>query len=200
MRPRRCRRSSGGSPGRVRGAARLSCATGLADEPDSGQRHDPEDDPHPRAVGEDLRQDVPRVLHRGLDAVVLGEVVDEIAARGAAHGQHQEPDDEHADRERAQLDPATPAGQPDCERCDSERDEPHPVGDRAQDPRDRLRRLQLALVDDRDLPGDSGSLSATFPITATCSPRSIMIGRRSSTTSPPSVWTNFVLSSSSLTS
>ena len=49
-------------------------------------------------------------------------------------------------------------------------------------------------------PLDSGSLSATFPITTTWLPSSIMIGRRSSTTLPPSVWTNFVLSSNSFTS
>ncbi len=45
------------------------------------------------------------------------------------------------------------------------------------------------------LPADSGSLSATFPITATWSPSSITIGRRSSTTAPPSVWMNVVSSS-----
>ena len=49
-------------------------------------------------------------------------------------------------------------------------------------------------------PAESGSFSATCPITATWSPIWMMIGRRSSTTLPPSVWTNFVLSSSSLTS
>ena len=49
-------------------------------------------------------------------------------------------------------------------------------------------------------PEDSGSLSATFPITATWSPIWITIGRRSSTTAPPSVWMNVVSSSSSRTS
>ena len=50
------------------------------------------------------------------------------------------------------------------------------------------------------LPADSGNLSATRPITATWSPSSITIGRRSSTTAPPSVWMNVVSSSSNLTS
>ena len=49
-------------------------------------------------------------------------------------------------------------------------------------------------------PADSGSLSATFPITATWSPSSITIGRRSRTTAPPSVWMNVVSSSSRRTS
>ena len=48
-------------------------------------------------------------------------------------------------------------------------------------------------------PAESGSFSATRPITATWSPIWMMIGRRSSTTFPPSVW-NFVLSSNSRTS
>ena len=50
------------------------------------------------------------------------------------------------------------------------------------------------------LPEDSGSFSATFPITATWSPSSITMGRRSRTTAPPSVWMNVVSSSSSRTS
>ena len=50
------------------------------------------------------------------------------------------------------------------------------------------------------LPAELGSFSATRPITATWSPIWIMIGRRSSTTSPFSVCTNFDLSSSSFTS
>ena len=49
-------------------------------------------------------------------------------------------------------------------------------------------------------PAESGSFSATRPITATWSPSWMMIGRRSSTTLPPSVWMNFVLSSSRRTS
>ena len=49
-------------------------------------------------------------------------------------------------------------------------------------------------------PADSGSFSATLPITTTWSPSSMMIGRRSSTTFPPSVWMNWFLSSNSLTS
>ena len=49
-------------------------------------------------------------------------------------------------------------------------------------------------------PEDSGILSATFPITATWSPISITIGRRSSTTAPPSVWMKVVSSSSRRTS
>ena len=49
-------------------------------------------------------------------------------------------------------------------------------------------------------PEDSGSLSATLPMTATWSPSSITIGRRSSTTAPPSVWMKVVSSSSRRTS
>ena len=49
-------------------------------------------------------------------------------------------------------------------------------------------------------PEDSGSLSAILPITATWSPIWITIGRRSSTTAPPSVWMKVVSSSSRRTS
>ena len=148
--------------GRLRGASRLDCASSVTDEPDSDQRHDAEGDPDPGAVDQHLRQDAPRVACRRLGAVVLDQVVDEVAARGAPYGQHQEPDGEHADPERAQLEPATPAGKPDRERRDSNRDEPHPVGDCAENLGDRPDRLQLALVGDRDSPGGGGSLSATF--------------------------------------
>jgi hypothetical protein len=48
-------------------------------------------------------------------------------------------------------------------------------------------------------PAESGSFSATRPITATWSPIWMMIGRRSRTTFPPSVW-SFVLSSNRRTS
>ena len=92
----------------------------------------------------------------GLTASSLHEFVDEVVAGEAAHRQHQEPDDEHADRERAELESATSAREPDGERRDHERDEPHPVGDGAQDLRDRLRRLELALLDDRDPPRGLG--------------------------------------------
>ena len=50
------------------------------------------------------------------------------------------------------------------------------------------------------LPVDSGSCSAILPMIATCSPSSMMIGRRSSTTSPPVVETNSPSSSRSSTS
>ena len=98
-----------------------------------------------------------------LDRVVLHELVDQVVAGEAADGQHQQPHDEHADRERTELEPAAPARQPDRERGDRKRDEPHPVGDGAQDLRDRLRRLELALLDDRDLPRGLGHPLGDLP-------------------------------------
>ena len=56
-----------------------------------------------------------------------------------------------------------PRRQPDRERGDRERDEPHPVGDGAQDLRDRLCRLELALLDDRDLPRGLGHPLGDLP-------------------------------------
>ncbi len=87
----------------------------------------------------------------GLTASSCHELVDEVVTGKAAHGQQQEPDDEQTQRNGAELEPATPAGEPDREGRDDERNEPHPVGDRAEDLRGRLRRLELALLDDRDL-------------------------------------------------
>ena len=46
---------------------------------------------------------------------------------------------------------------------DREREEPHPVGDRTQDLRGRLRRLELALLDDRDLPRRLGESLGDLP-------------------------------------
>ena len=60
-----------------RGAAArraLRSTTSLADEPDSEERDDAEDDPHPGAVGEGLREDAPGVVRRRLDRVVLHEL------------------------------------------------------------------------------------------------------------------------------
>ena len=138
-------------------------------------------------------------LAAGLTASSLRKLVDEVVAGEAAHREQQEPDDEQAERDRAELESATAASDPDCEGCDGERDEPHPVRDRPQDLRDRLRGLQLALLDPAIRPEDSGSLWATFPMTATWSPIWITIGRRSSTTAPPSVWMKVVSSSNSRT-
>ena len=87
---------------------------------------------------------------RRLDRVVLHELVDEVVAGEAANRQHQQPHDEHAERERTELEPAAPLRQPDGERGDRKRDDPHPVSDRAQHLRRRLRRLELALLHDRD--------------------------------------------------
>jgi hypothetical protein len=66
--------------------------------------------------------------------------------------QHHEPTMGTPIAKRADLDPATPSGQPDDESRHSESDKAHPVGNPAHDPRDCLRCLELALVDDLDLP------------------------------------------------
>ena len=78
--------------------------------------------------------------------------------------------------------------------------EPHPVGDRAQDLRDRLHGLQLALLDDRDPPRGLGEPLGDPSDHCYLVSDSITIGRRSSTTAPPSVWMKVVSSSSSRTS
>ena len=72
----------------------------------------------------------------GFDGVVLREFVDQVVAGKAAYRQQQEPNEDEADRDRAELEPATPTREPDRKRRDRERDEPHPVGDCAQDPGD----------------------------------------------------------------
>ena len=135
-----------------------------------------------------------------LDGVVLCELVDEVATCEAAYRQHQQPHEDQPDREGAELQAASSPRKPDREGRDGQRDEPHPVGDRAQDLRDRLSGLELALLDDRDPSRGLRNLSASRPITTTSLPISSISGRRSSTTVPPSTWMNSVSSSRSLTS
>ena len=81
------------------------------------------------------------------------ELIDDVLAGEPTHDEHDQADDDETDAERANLLPPAPTGQPDggdkggeCEDPDEVRDLLEPVGE-------RLGRVQIVCLEDRDLPG-----------------------------------------------